>query len=120
LYYQQPLSFGYVETGATLYEFTTATFQDITEDASTIEDLTTIKAVFVERVIQPLQEVYSSTSPVLIPAGESVNVPLEMQYPVYQYTQNVTPQKILSSGTGVQSTFLDGRDASHATGFTVV
>lgn len=120
IYYKQPLSFGYVEVGSTLYEFTAETFRDITEDASTVEDLTTIKASFVERIIQPLQEVYNSSSAVLIPAGESVNIPLEMQYPVYQYAQNVTPQKILSSGTGVQSTFLDGRDASNASGFTVV
>jgi len=119
IYYRQPLSFGYVASGATLYEFDESTYKNITEDASTVEDITTVKASFVERVIQPFQEVYSSTSAVLIPAGEVVNIPLEMQYPVYQYAQNITPQKILASGTGVQATFLDGRDASKTSGFTV-
>lgn len=120
IYYKQPLSFGYVASGAILYDFHAGTFQSITEDASTVEQLDTIKASFVERVLQPMQEVYSSSTPKLLPAGELTNVPLEMQYPVYTYASYLTPQRLITSGAAIKATFFDGRDATQTSSFTVV
>lgn len=118
IYYKQPLSFGET-SGGTLYDFDENTFETISEDASTVEQLDTIKASFVERVLQPMQEVYSSTTPRLLPAGEVTDIPLEMQYPVYTNASYVHPSRLIASGNAIQATFLDGRDATRATGFTV-
>lgn len=120
VYYKQPLTFGYVASGAILYEFTSNTFQTIQEDASTVENLDTVKANFVERVLQPMQEVYNSSTPKLLPAGEATNVPLEMQYPVYQYANYTTAARLIASGAAIKATFLDGRDATQNASFTVV
>jgi hypothetical protein len=113
LYYQQPLTFGYVASGATLYEFTSNTFQTIQEDASTVENVNTVKASFIERVLQPMQQVYDSSSPYLIPDAEiEFPIVLEMQYPVYQYGDNINSTDIISSKEPVKAVYLDGRDAT--------
>ncbi len=117
IYYKQPLSFG--QTSGTPYNFDESTFQTISEDASTVEQIDTVKASFVERVLQPMQEVYSSSTPKLLPAGELTNVPLEMQYPVYQYASYLTPQRLITSGAAIKATFLDGRNATFDSDFTV-
>jgi len=118
IYYKQPLSFGYVPSGATLFAYNESDFETISEEASTVEQLDTVKASFVERVLQPMQEVYSSTTPKLLAAG-ATNVPLEMQYPVYSYASYMTPARLITSGAAIKATFLDGRDATQNTSFTV-
>lgn len=112
IYYKQPLSFGYVASGAVLYEFDTSTFQTITEDASTIENLDTVKASFIERVLQPMQQVYDSTTPQLIPDGEITEVLLEMQYPIYQYADQFDSLGVIESKQFIKATYMDGRDAT--------
>lgn len=113
IYYQQPLTFGYVTSGATLYEFTSNTFETIQEDASTVENVNTIKASFIERVLQPMQKVYDSSTPYLIPDA-SIEFPtvLEMQYPVYAYGNNINSTDIISSKEPIKAVYLDGRDAT--------
>lgn len=117
LRYQQPLTFGQVNSS--LYEFTPALFSGISEDASVAENFDSIKASFVERVLQPYQTVYESTTPVLVASGESVRLPLEMQYPVFQYADNVTAARLKGVDEGIHATYLDGRDATNDPKFTV-
>lgn len=118
IYYKQPLSFG--TTTGTPYNFDEGTFKTISEEASTVEQIDTVKASFIERVLQPTQEVYSSSTPTLLPAGELTNIPLEMQYPVYTYASYLTPQRLITSGAAIKATFFDGRDATQNPNFTVV
>jgi hypothetical protein len=117
VYYKQPLTFGYVATGATLYEYTTDDFVTISEESSTVENLDTILASFIERSLQPLQQVYESTTPRLLPDGEITTLELEMQYPIYSFAANVNSFDFLSEA--VKATFLDGRDATTDVDFTV-
>lgn len=118
IYYKQPLSFGEVQAGP-IYAFDTSTFQTIREDASTVEQLDTVKSSFIERILQPMQEIYTSSDAKLLPAGELTNIPLEMQYPIYQYASYLTPQRLIVSGAAIKATFLDGRDATQDPDFTV-
>lgn len=113
IYYKQPLTFGYVASGATLYEFTTNTFQTIQEDASTAENVNTVKSAFIERVLQPMQQVYDSSTPYLIPiSANDHEIVLEMQYPVYAYGSNITAAQIIRSKEPIKAVYFDGRDAT--------
>lgn len=118
--YKQPLTFGYVETGATLYEFDETTYTGITEESSTVENFTTVKASFIERVLQPMQQVHESSSPVLLPAAETTDVNVELQYPIYQFAEYVNSDDLITNGSAVKSTFLDGRNATTDPDFTVI
>ncbi len=111
-YYKQPLTFGYVETGATLYHFTESTYQTIQEEASAAENVNTIKSAFVSRIVQPMQQVYESSEPQLIPATLNNIINLEMQYPIYEYGVNVTSANLVKIGESIKATYLDGRDAT--------
>lgn len=117
IYYKQPLSFGYVASGAILYEFTESTFQTISEDSSTAENLTTVQASFAERVLQPTQQIYTTDTAKLLPNNEQTTVDYEMQYPIYAYAANVNSFDFLLEA--VKATYFDGRDATGATLFVV-
>lgn len=110
-YYKQPLTFGYT-TGATLYHFSESTYQTLTEDASTAENVDTIKSAFIERTVQPLQQVYESTTPHLLAIDAVYPTNLEMQYPVYQYAGYIAEGTMLDNKDATRATFLDGRDAT--------
>lgn len=111
LRYAQPLTFGQIPSG-TLYHFTPSTYASISEATTTAERIDVVKASYVERTLQPMQVVYDSDTPRLLAAGETVRMPLEMQYPVYTYADHVQPTKVIASGEGIMATYLDGRDAS--------
>lgn len=110
IYYKQPLTFGYVASGTTLYDFGEDTFQSISEDSSTVSNLDTIQASFVERILQPMQQVYESTTPKLLPDAETTDIDIEMQYPVYAYAENVNSFDFIIEA--VKATYFDGRDAT--------
>lgn len=110
-YYKQPLSFGYVEEGATLYHFTEDTYATMQEDASTIDMMDTVVCSYVDRVVQPMQQIYESTSPQLIPDGETTEIEIEMQHPIYQYETTLNDIDIMTEGA-IKATYLDGRDAT--------
>lgn len=113
VYYQQPLTFGYVASGATLYEFTSNTFQTIEEESSTVENINTIKSAFIERVLQPMQQVYDSSTPYLIPDNSiEFSIVLEMQYPVYVYGDTINATDIISQKQAIKAVYLDGRDST--------
>jgi hypothetical protein len=117
-YYKQPLTFGFTD-GIGLYHFDESTYQQITEDASTVENFDTIKAPYIERVLQPMQDVYDSSTPTLLPNGETTSVPLELQYPVYSFASYVTTTGLLSNGSAIKATFLDGRNATTDVDLTI-
>lgn len=111
LYYKQPLTFGYVDEEAELYHFTESTYVNITEESSTIENMDTVICSFVDRVLQPMQQVYESTTPRLIPDLETIEIEIEMQYPIYEYGKHINSIDIKTEGP-IKATFLDGRDAT--------
>jgi hypothetical protein len=113
-YYKQPLTYGHVPSGVTPYHFTESLYSDISEESSTAEKVTSVRSSFVMRNLEPMQVVYESSEPRLLPKNEETLIRAELQYPVMTYNSNINSVEILLDDQTIKAIYFDGRDATDA------
>lgn len=82
--YREPLS--YANAIAPIYTFGTNTFESVSVTNDSAEQVDKLIATYTPRALEPVQEVYSDTTPIFIDTNESKTLELETQLPTYEYT----------------------------------